>query len=79
MVVVTQPPEVSVPTLAADGSLTLEIRAGTGETLVLETSVDLETWVEARTLNGLGWQTPIPVTLTPDITTTARFWRVVRR
>ena len=62
--------------VSADGSLTFEIRAPQGATVALETTSDLNTWVESQRITGQGDSTPVKVTLQPDPNVQAKFWRV---
>jgi uncharacterized Zn finger protein len=61
---------------AADGSLTLEIRAPQGATVAIEATGDLNTWIESQRITGQGDTTPVKITLNPDPTVQAKFWRV---
>jgi hypothetical protein len=75
----TQPPvapKVGIPSLAEGGPLAFDIEAGAGVAIVLETTTDLTSWTEDRRLTGQGVGKPVRVTITPDPTTRARFWRV---
>jgi hypothetical protein len=73
---VNTPPQIALEPPAADGSLTLEIRAPQGATVALETTSDLNTWTETQSITGQGNTTPVKVTLQPDPTVQAKFWRV---
>jgi len=70
-------PKVVVPTLPSDGGpLALDIEAGVGAAIVLETTTDLGSWSEAQRLTGQGAGKPVRVTVTPDPNARVRFWRV---
>jgi hypothetical protein len=73
---VNTPPQIALQPPAADGSLTLEIRAPQGATVALEATGDLNTWIEAQRITGQGDSTPVKVTLKPDPTVQAKFWRL---
>lgn len=73
------PPTISLPLVEADGTLSLEIFAEVGEELVLETTTDLDLWIEEQTMSGQGRTQPVLVIVEPDTQTNARFWRVRRR
>jgi hypothetical protein len=75
----TQPsvaPKVGIPSLSEGGPLAFDIEAGAGAAIVLETTTDLSSWTEDRRLAGQGAGKPVRVTITPDPTARARFWRV---
>jgi hypothetical protein len=75
----TQPPvapKVGIPSLAEGGPLAFDIEAGAGAAIVLETTTDLSSWTEDRRLAGQGPGKPVRVSVTPDPTARARFWRV---
>ncbi len=70
-------PKVVVPTPTLDGGpLALDVEAGVGAAIVLETTTDLSSWSEAQRLTGQGAGKPVRVTVTPDPNARARFWRV---
>ena len=70
-------PKVVVPTPTLDGGpLALDVEAGVGAAIVLETTTDLGSWSEAQRLTGQGAGKPVRVTVTPDPNARARFWRV---
>jgi len=73
---VNTPPQIALQPPAADGSLTLEIRAPAGATVAIEATGDLNTWVESQRITGQGDSTPVKVTLKPDPTVQAKFWRL---
>jgi hypothetical protein len=73
---VNTPPQIALQPPAADGSLTLEIRAPQGATVAIEATGDLNTWIESQRITGQGDTTPVKITLKPDPTVQARFWRV---
>jgi hypothetical protein len=73
---VNTPPQIALQPPGADGSLTLEIRAAAGATVALEATGDLNTWIESQRITGQGDSTPVKVTLKPDPTVQAKFWRV---
>jgi len=73
---VNTPPQIALEPPAADGSLTLEIRAPAGASIAVETTSDLNTWTEYQQVTGQGNTTPVKVTLQPDPTVQAKFWRV---
>ncbi|MFM8357072.1 MAG: hypothetical protein ACKOET_00800 [Verrucomicrobiota bacterium] len=58
--------------------LQLEVLAPVGREVILETTTDLNTWVEERRFVGQGGGTPVRISLTPDPGQGARFWRVRR-
>jgi hypothetical protein len=74
---VNTPPQIALQPPAADGSLTLEIRAPAGATVAIEATGDLNTWIESQSITGQGESTPVKVTLKPDPNVQAKFWRVV--
>ncbi len=69
-------PQISLQPAAADGSLTLEIRAPVGVNMALETTSDLNTWIETQRITGQGDTTPVKLILQPDPNVQAKFWRV---
>ena len=73
---VNTPPKIALQAPAADGSLTLEIRAPQGSTVALEATGDLNTWIESQRITGQGDGTPVKVTLNPDPGIQAKFWRL---
>jgi hypothetical protein len=73
---VNTPPQIALQPPAADGSLTLEIRAAAGATVAIEATGDLNTWVESQRITGQGDSTPVKVTLKPDSNVQAKFWRL---
>jgi len=73
---VNTPPQIALQPPAADGSLTLEIRAPAGATVAIEATGDLNTWIESQSITGQGESTPVKVTLKPDPNVQAKFWRV---
>ncbi len=73
---VNTPPQISLQPLKADGSMTLEILATQGATVAVETTGDLNTWVETERVTGQGTSTPVKVTLQTDPNVQAKFWRV---
>jgi hypothetical protein len=73
---VNRPPQIALQPPAADGSLTLEIRAPQGATVALETTGDLNTWVESQRITGQGADSPVKITLQPDPSVQTKFWRV---
>jgi hypothetical protein len=74
----TEPPAIVLPPPAADGKLTLEVTAGAGQEVIVETTTDLTAWTEAQRVTGQGSGTPVRVTITPQAGVEARFWRVRR-
>ncbi len=72
------PPVVALPPPGADGKLTLEVTAGPGEEVIVETTTDLTAWTETQRVTGQGGGTPVRVTVTPQAGVEARFWRVRR-
>jgi hypothetical protein len=72
------PPVVALPPPGADGKLTLEVTAGPGEEVIVETTTDLTAWTEIQRVTGQGGGTPVRVTVTPQAGVEARFWRVRR-
>ncbi len=73
---VITPPQISLQPLKADGTMTLEILAPQGATVAVETTGDLNTWVETERVTGQGNSTPVKVTLQTDPNVQAKFWRV---
>lgn len=73
---VNTPPKIALQPPSADGSLTLEIRAPQGATVALETTGDLNTWVESQRITGQGADSPVKITLQPDPNVQTKFWRV---
>jgi hypothetical protein len=73
---VNTPPQIALQPPAADGSLTLEIRAAAGATVAIEATGDLNTWIESQSITGQGESTPVKVTLKPDPNVQAKFWRL---
>ncbi len=73
-----EPPVIELPPPGADGKLTLEVTAGAGQEVIVETTPDLNTWTEAQRVTGQGSGTPVRVTITPQAGVEARFWRVRR-
>jgi hypothetical protein len=73
---VNTPPQISLQPPAADGSLTLEIRAAAGATVALEATGDLNTWTESQSITGQGDTTPVKVILKPDPNVQTKFWRL---
>jgi len=73
---VNTPPKIALQTPAADGSLTLEVRAPQGASVALEATGDLNTWIESQRITGQGDTTPVKITLNPDPNVQAKFWRV---
>jgi hypothetical protein len=73
---VNTPPQIALQPPAADGSLTFEIRAPQGATVALETTGDLNTWVESQRITGQGADSPVKITLQPDPNVQTKFWRV---
>jgi hypothetical protein len=69
-------PQISLQPPKADGSMTLEILATQGATVAVETTSDLNTWVETQQVTGQGNSTPVKVTLQTDPNVQAKFWRV---
>ena len=69
-------PQISLQPPKADGSMTLEILASQGAAVAVETTGDLNTWVETQQVTGLGTSTPVKVTLQTDPNVQAKFWRV---
>ena len=73
-----EPPVVVLPPPGADGKLTLEVTAGAGQEVIVETTTDLNAWTEAQRVTGQGSGTPVRVIITPQANVDARFWRVRR-
>jgi len=73
---VITPPQISLQPPKADGTMTLEILAPQGATVAVETTSDLNTWVETQQVTGQGTSTPVKVTLQTDPNVQAKFWRV---
>jgi hypothetical protein len=73
---VNTPPQISLQPPKADGSMTLEILATQGATVAVETTGDLNTWVEIQQVTGQGNSTPVKITLQTDPNVQAKFWRV---
>jgi hypothetical protein len=74
----TEPPAIKLPPPGADGKLALEVTAGAGAEVILETTTDLNAWSETQRVTGQGTGTPVRVTITPQAGVEARFWRVRR-
>jgi hypothetical protein len=68
--------EVALKPAEADGRLILEVIAGAGEEVVLETTTDLNAWSEVQRVVGRGAGLPVSVLLTPQDAVEARFWRI---
>ena len=62
--------------LSADGTAQLEVRAPEGVKIGLETSDFLNSWTEVQQISGKGLNVPVAVTVKPEATARARFWRV---
>ena len=62
--------------LSADGSIQLEVRAPEGLKFALETSDFLNSWTEVQQISGKGLNVPVAMTVKPEVTAKARFWRV---
>jgi hypothetical protein len=62
--------------LSADGSIQLEVRAPVGLMIGLETSDFLNSWTEVQNISGQGVNLPVAVSVKPEVTARARFWRV---
>jgi hypothetical protein len=73
---VITPLQIRLQPLKADGTMTLEILATQGATVAVETTGDLNTWVETERVTGQGTSTPVKVTLQTDPNVQAKFWRV---
>ena len=73
---VSTPPQIALQPPAADGSLTLEIRAPQGATVAVETTSDLSAWTETQRITGQGAGSPVKLTLQPDPNVQTKFWRV---
>jgi hypothetical protein len=73
---VNTPPQIALEPPAADGSLTLEIRAPQGATVAVETTSDLSAWTETQRITGQGAGSPVKITLQPDPNVQTKFWRV---
>jgi hypothetical protein len=73
-----EPPVIELPPPGADGKLTLEVTAGAGQEVIVETTTDLNAWTEIQRVTGQGAGTPVRVTITPPAGVEARFWRVRR-
>ena len=70
-------PKVVLPTPnSAGGPLALDIEAAVGAAIVLEATTDLSAWTEDLRLTGQGAGKPVRVTVTPDPSARACFWRV---
>jgi len=63
-------------TPASGGTIRLETTGLSEATLVLEASVDLNTWNETQRLTGQGNGTPVKVNLQADPNVQTKFWRV---
>jgi hypothetical protein len=74
----TEPPAIKLPPPGADGKLALEVTAGAGAEVIVETTTDLNAWSETQQVTGQGTGTPVRVTITPQAGVEARFWRVRR-
>ncbi len=73
---VNTPPQISLQPPKADGSMTLEILATSGATVAVETTGDLNTWVETQRVTGQGNSNPVKLNLQTDPNVQAKFWRV---
>jgi hypothetical protein len=62
--------------LSSDGSIQLEVRAPEGVKFALETSDLLNSWTEVQQISGKGLNMPVAMTVKPEVTAKARFWRV---
>jgi hypothetical protein len=62
--------------LSADGSIQLEVRAPVGLKIGLETSDFLNSWTQVQNISGQGLNLPVAVSVKPEVTAKARFWRV---
>jgi hypothetical protein len=62
--------------LTADGTAQLEVRAPEGVEIGLETSDFLNSWTEVQQISGKGLNMPVSVTVNPEATARAQFWRV---
>jgi hypothetical protein len=62
--------------LTADGTAQLEVRAPEGVEIGLETSDFLNSWTEVQQISGKGLNMPVSVTVKPEATARAQFWRV---
>jgi hypothetical protein len=62
--------------LSADGMAQLEVRAPEGVKLALETSDSLKSWTEVQQISGKGLNVPVSMTVKPEVTAKAWFWRV---
>ena len=69
-------PQISLQPPKADGTMTLEILAAQGVTIAVETTSDLNTWVETQRITGQGAGSPVKITLQPDPNVQTKFWRV---
>ncbi len=56
----------------------MEVVAGAGEEVIVETTTNLTAWTETQRVTGQGSGTPVRVTVTPQAGVEARFWRVRR-
>jgi hypothetical protein len=70
----------SVPQLKmmrdAGGTLRLEVRGLRGLPMVLETSEDLSSWNEVQKVSGQGEDSPVKVTVQPELHVQGKFWRM---
>jgi hypothetical protein len=71
----TAAPELRVRRAGGE-ALSLEVVGSEGLPMVLEASDDMTAWTETQRLTGQGTGTPVKVTLQPDPTVQAKFWRV---
>jgi hypothetical protein len=73
-----EPPAINLPPPGTDGRLVLEVTAGLGEEVIVETTTDLSAWVETQRVTGEGRGAPVRITIIPQVGGDARFWRLRR-
>jgi hypothetical protein len=72
---VSRPPVVKIGSLIADGSFSLEILASEGSAIVVESTGDLNTWVETQSVTGQGFGKAVVLTLQAHPEVPTKFWR----
>lgn len=72
------PPVMALRPPEADGRLSLEVSAGPGEEVVLETTTDLIVWSESQRVTGRGMGLPVSVWVARQEGVEERFWRLRR-
>ena len=67
------------PTVSGVNQLEIDVRAGNGVKVFVETSKDLSNWMESVSATGKGNQSPVRVKVPVEEGANAQFWRVRRR